>query len=920
MSIVILCEKPVIGQEIAKALPGKGTSKDGVIYKENYVITWAFGHLIGLKEPEDYDEEYKDWKLEDLPIYFKDWGQKITTPKGKASNEGKVRQIGKLLKDAEMVIHAGDVDEEGQLLIDELLRWHHYTGPVKRLDTSDLSTAALRRALGKMKDNRYCEADGWAAYARSVADLMVGVNMSRYFTLINNVRLTVGRVQTPTLGLVVSRDYQIEHHKKTMYYELFADLDVKGQIIETKFNTYPDNPELTDGKFLSPRYLQQTEPGIPDRAKIVTVSKKIEKQYAPLPFNLVKLQSYCGKKWGYSPTEVMDLTQTLREDFKAITYNRSDCQYLTMDQYHLAPSVIEAATANLGMDSAAFDPKIKSRCFNDANVSAHHAIIPTTSKVDVAAMKAAKNGAKLFNVYLIICAYYLAQFLPPAQKEKTSLESDLGQGETLKANASKIISDGYLALLPEAQEKESPLSSIPAGKYQAETKETRIVEKETKPPARYTLHSLNEDMTRISKYVDDPEIKKMLLEKDKGKEGENGSIGTSATRGSIIDNLIRRNFFEVKGKTVISTPLGRELYRILPDEIKKPDLTAKWWAVQEDIKEGKADYRELPEQVYVMIQRILNENHPLINKKLLPSGYGGEKKVLGKCPECGGNIYVGAKGYFCDNKECDFVIWPEMRYYGSKIKMSESKVKALISGNGLKCRAKTKAGKEYDLVLKLQRDGEYINLVRDEEATEKLYQEVNYVGTCPECGSKVKATPNGYFCENDNCTFAIWPEMRYFKNKIKMTDSKVKDLLSGSGLRCKAKTKDGKEYELILKLQRNGEYINLVRDDEATQRFYQEDNVVGSCPVCGYDVVERQKGYFCKNEDCRFALWKEMRFYDNKVSVTPTKAAKLLENRALFSNLKNKDGDPYSAYLRIELNGKYVNLVVDEYVRKKKQG
>ena len=208
----------------------------------------------------------------------------------------------------------------------------------------------------------------------------------------------------------------------------------------------------------------------------------------------------------------------------------------------------------------------------------------------------------------------------------------------------------------------------------------------------------------------------------------------------------------------------------------------------------------------------------------------------------------------------------------------------------------------------------------DEEATEKLYQEVNYVGTCPECGSKVKATPNGYFCENDNCTFAIWPEMRYFKNKIKMTDSKVKDLLSGSGLRCKAKTKDGKEYELILKLQRNGEYINLVRDDEATQRFYQEDNVVGSCPVCGYDVVERQKGYFCKNEDCRFALWKEMRFYDNKVSVTPTKAAKLLENRALFSNLKNKDGDPYSAYLRIELNGKYVNLVVDEYVRKKKQG
>lgn len=715
---LVIAEKPSLGKDIAAALPGgNATTKDGCIYKGNYIVTWVFGHMLSLKEPEDYNEDYKEWNLRQLPIYFEPWDVKIGIDAKKApgqiSKAARVKQIGTLLKQADMVIHAGDPDEEGQLLVDELLRWFHYKGPVKRLDTGNTTKEALQKALRHMQDNKTRETEGWSAYARSVADMMVGVNMSRYFSLNNPATLTIGRVQTPTLGLVVNRDAIIENHVKTMFYEMFANTEIQGKQIECKFVPDKNNPNLTDGKMLNRAVLEEKQPSLNHRTlSNIQITKTSLKENPPLPFNLVKLQSYCGSHWGYSPSDVMAITQSLRENHKAITYNRSDCQYLSDEHFKEAPDVLAAVTANLSYNPAFFDSSIKSKCFNSANITAHFAIIPTTTKVDLSRLSEQEK-----NVYVAIAHRYLAQFMPPAEKEKTNLMVDLGNGESLQAVSTVITKPGYLTLLKETKKKEEEnhtLSSLPKGTYSGTILSTDIREKETKPPARYTKSSLNEDMTRIAKYVDDPEIKELLLAKDKEKKGENGSIGTSATRSTIIDNLIRRGFLAEKGRTVISTPLGRELYRILPDEIKKADLTARWWAIQEDIRTGKADYTALTKQVLETVTNIIHTKYPTINTELLPAGTkGAAPEVIGKCPKCGNPVEGKPKGFFCTNKDCNFALWPTMKYFDNTLKITKTKAKALLAGKHATFSLKSKSGKTYDGYLKMKINGQYVNFEPD---------------------------------------------------------------------------------------------------------------------------------------------------------------------------------------------------------------
>ena len=257
----------------------------------------------------------------------------ITKPKTQ-----RVGLIGELLEESESVIHAGDPDEEGQLLIDEILRWFDYKKPVKRLNTGDTTRGGLVKALSHMTDNNDSLNEGWSAYARSVADLMIGVNMSRFFTCSNSgVLLAVGRVQTPTLGLVVKRDMQIEGHIKTVYYDIFADVNV-----ETADGNKTVTAKYTKKKQKGTENKQITELDEAEKIKNdlinkrfdnIKIEKKVVNEDPPLPFNLVKLQSYCSSHFGYNPADVMDITQSLRETHKAITYNRSDCQYLSEEHF-----------------------------------------------------------------------------------------------------------------------------------------------------------------------------------------------------------------------------------------------------------------------------------------------------------------------------------------------------------------------------------------------------------------------------------------------------------------------------------------------------------------------------------------------------------------------------------------------------------
>lgn len=710
--ILVIAEKPVLGKAIADALPGTATMKNGCIYKGDYIVTWVFGHMLSLKEPEDYDIGYKSWNINSLPIFFKDWQVKIgkdgNLNKGQISKSQRVNQIGNLLKQADEVIHAGDPDDEGQLLIDELLRWFNYKGIVKRLDTANTTLVAMKKALSHMTDNKPHEPYGWSAYARSVADLMVGINMSRLFSCKNQTLLTIGRVQTPTLGLVVNRDLAIEGHHKQKYYTIGCDINFNNDTVQADFIPAKTDSNLVDGHILSKEYAEQICNRLKGQVlKNINITKKIVYEAPPLPFNLVKLQTYCSGKFGYSPQQVLDITQSLRENHKAITYNRSDCQYLSEEHYKEAPVTMKAVIMNICYKPKSLDMNLKSKCFDSSKISAHFAIIPTNQKVNLDKLSEAEK-----NVYLAICKYYIAQFMPKAKKEQTNLSIELGNGEAIKAVSTVIIEQGYRSIFNEAEkDKASNLSKIPEGIYSGKITDTDIAEKETKPPSRYTKASLNEDMTCISKYVKDPKIKQLLLSKDEGKEGERGSIGTSATRSGIIESLVKRGFLREDGKKVISTALGRELYRILPDEIKKADMTAEWWSIQEEIQNGTANYNKLIDSVYDTIKHIVAnvDNYPVVNSSIIAIKKKGGA-VIGKCPRCGGDIVETKTGFCCSNwKEptnCKFNIWKKSKSpLFAKTTFTAATVKKLLSGQSVKMKKLvSKTGKEFEAEVKMKDD------------------------------------------------------------------------------------------------------------------------------------------------------------------------------------------------------------------------
>ena len=680
---LFVAEKKVLAEAISDALDGKKSVKNSVIYSGNDdVIVWCSGHLLTLKEPESYDVKYKTWNIADLPIYFEDWKNAIPD-----ENKARVKQIGELIKQADEVVNCGDVDEEGQLLVDEILRWFNYKGICKRLDTANTTVDALKKALLHMKDNKECEADGWSAYAREVADMTFGINFTRFFSKSYNAKLPVGRVMTPTLGLVVNRDKAIEEHQKVYYYIMNVKSDVLGKQIILKY--IPDKKmnvadgEFEEGKFLKDDFLKKLASVFQGKHGQYTVSKEKVKEQPPLPFNLTELNNYCGKKWGYNPDKVMKITQALRDDYAAITYNRSDCQYLSTEHHMEAPQTIMAACSNLHIPSESFDSKIVSRCFNDAYITAHFAIIPTTQRFDIG-----KLTDEQLNVYKAICTFYLIQFLPVCEKEKTTVSAAAPAFEgksvgKLEIAASKIVKAGFRELLQEEKTDENDqgiaVTELPQGVHEGVILNTEILKKETKPPQRYTQTSLFDDMTKISKYVDDPEIRRLLLEKDKEKKGENGSIGTSATRAEIIKKLINVGYLEEvkdKKKTVlISTAKGRKFYALLPDEIKKADTTAKWWVIQENIKNGEATYRDLTHGVVELIRNIMVTFHANTEDA---AEFSFRSKPICKCPACGGDIVNGKFGAYCVNK-CGF----RLTFAFGK-KLTEKQFVSLCSGKKTK--------------------------------------------------------------------------------------------------------------------------------------------------------------------------------------------------------------------------------------------
>ena len=639
---LIIAEKPELARAIVTAIEGKEIDKKVYIEKGDYTVTWAFGHMLQLKDPEDYDIKYKKWSIEPLPLYFENWEHKISDKEKDEYKAKQLKVIEELLNRCDEVIHAGDPDSEGQYLIDEILQFYNNKKPVKRILINDNNTEYIKKAFTKLEDNQKYISMGISAYARSVADMLLGINATRLYTCLNSngELLSVGRVQTPTLGLVVNRDYAIENHVKEKYYELSitANNRDKTNNIVFMYQKTKDTPVNEDKLITDIIFLENIKNEIKDTLLYdVKVLSKIKNENAPLPFNITKLQAYCSQKYGYSGQQTLEITQSLREKHKAITYNRSESQYLNEEHFAEVPERLKIIFKNLNITVDRIDTAKKPKCFDNSKVTSHHAIIPTDTEIDLS-----KLSKEELNVYETIADFYIIQFLPPQViKEKTG-EFKVKEYE-FKTTGRKIIDLGYKKYLnntpDEEEEKEqegnSGISDFDDGNYEFINFMTNIVDKETKPLKAYTESTLLMDMTRVSKYILDPEIKEILLRKDEGKKGENGSIGTPATRASIIDGLFTRGYITRVGKTIKATKKGKEFYNSLPSVLQTADMTALWWAIQEEIIENTKSADDLILSVLETVKAVLTASR----KNILKSSNE-------KCPNCETGYLISKNGKY----------------------------------------------------------------------------------------------------------------------------------------------------------------------------------------------------------------------------------------------------------------------------------
>lgn len=709
--ILVIAEKPELARSIARAIGQGGEENDGLYEDQKYQIISAYGHLLQLKDPEDYDEKYKDrTNIDLLPIYFKSWQKIPTKDKIYKSNKKqdnsyirkRLQKIGDLLSKTDTVIHAGDPDDEGQLLIDEILDYFQFHGKVYRVLLNDNLEENIRKEFNKpLEDNRKYRPIGNAAYARQMGDMCFGINHSRLASIRLGKHLTIGRVQTPTLNLVVTRDKEISEHEKRNYYDLTANMSIGNK--DALFTFKPRKELCEDEKHVYDRNVLEK---IKQKETKQTVSNikfetKIQETHPPLPYNATELQADMNGRYGYSLSETIKITQVLRDKYKAITYNRSDCQYLKEEHFEEAPYVLPVVLKNLKID-VPVDTTIHSRCFDDSKISAHHAIIPQKRKLDLSQM-----SVKERNVYVAICERYMMQFLPPVKKNICKgVWEDLCQQGTWEYTSSYVLEPGYTAYFDKPKEEPKIESFFNRGTYSGTIKTMEILEKQTKPLPRYTPKTLIKDMCGISKYVKDPEMKKALKAKDDGKEGENGSIGTVATRGDIVDKLIKNGFLEMKGKSIVSTQLGREFCNLLPEDIKSPDTTAKWWLVQEQVKKGE-NPNYLMQVVVQDFRR--HKDTDYLNASLSKQAKDG-KESFGKCPCCGKDIYkskskkTNKNVYYCSGyKEgCQFSLYEDYKRFNDTIHLTDGKVKKLLSGETINEELTKKDGGTYTAKLKLE--------------------------------------------------------------------------------------------------------------------------------------------------------------------------------------------------------------------------
>ena len=700
---LIIAEKPSVAATIAAALGAK-EKKDGYIAGSGYLVSWCVGHLVQLAEAAAYGEQYKKWSYDSLPILPQEWQYAVASDKGK---QFKILKDLMHRADISEVVNACDAGREGELIFRFVYDVAGCKKPMRRLWISSMEESAIKAGFASLKDGKEYAPLYSSALCRAKADWIIGINMTRLFSCLYGKTLNVGRVQTPTLKMLVDRDAAITTFKKEKYYHVRLSLSGV-EAASAKIHAADEAGNLKAAC---------------EAAQAVCTSVTREKKTVAPPklFDLTSLQREANRIYGYTAKQTLDLAQALYEK-KLLTYPRTDSSYLTDDMGGTAAQIAALLAGKLPfMQGADFTPEI-SRLLDSKKVSDHHAIIPTMelAKADLAALPESERniltlaGARL----LMACA------APHIFEAVTAVFSCAGQeftakGKTVLAEGWKGLERRFMATLKKKADTEDDeenalsLDVPPFAEGQTfDNPQAAVTEHFTTPPKPHNEASLLSAMERAGNEETDP-------------DAERRGLGTPATRAAIIEKLVKGGFVERKGKQLIPTKSGIELVCVLPEVLTSPQLTADWENNLTQIAKGNADPDSFMTGIETMTRELVS-TYPFLSDKE-KERFKEEKPVIGKCPRCGADIYEGRKNYYCANRDCAFTMWKNDRFFEERKVTFSPKIAAALLKDG-KAKVKKlyspKTGKTYDgTILLADTGGKYVNyriaIQRDREVTQQ---------------------------------------------------------------------------------------------------------------------------------------------------------------------------------------------------------
>lgn len=633
MKSLVLAEKPSVGRELGRVL--KCNKKgNGFLEGDKYIVTWALGHLVTLDAPEGYNPEWKKWTMETLPMLPKH--MKLSVIKG-SGKQFKIVKEQMYRKDVNEIIIATDAGREGELVARWIIDKSHVKKPIKRLWISSQTDKAIRDGFNNLKDGRAYDNLYHAAECRAEADWIVGLNVTRALTCKHNAQLSAGRVQSPTLAMIVQREEDIKNFKPKEYYTV----DIKTDKCNFTWVNKDNNSRIFNREF-SEKLVSKLKG---KDGEIINVTESNKKKYSPALYDLTELQRDCNKMFGYSAKQTLNIMQRLYENHKLLTYPRTDSRYLTKDIVGTIKDRLKAIAIGeyriLANELLNKDIKGNKSFVDDSKVSDHHAIIPTEERGNLANLSSEER-----KVYDLVVKRFLSVMLPPFEYVQTTLEGKVN-GERFIAKGKVVKAKGWKKVFDREEDEESDIKEQELPKLNKGDKFTvkEVIEKkgETKPPARFNEGTLLSAMENPHKYINvDKESAKTL--------GETGGLGTVATRADIIDKLFNSFVIEKKGKDIIPTSKGKQLIDLVPKELKSPLLTAKWEGELDKISKGKEDPRKFTKEMRnyatALVEAVKQENAKFHHDNLTGK----------KCPVCG-KYMLEVKGKngtmnVCQDREC----------------------------------------------------------------------------------------------------------------------------------------------------------------------------------------------------------------------------------------------------------------------------